>query len=131
MTRRNRNAESETRPVSDTGFSPQQILEMGQAASQLLGNPVYNLAHRIAVDDIINKWSTSGVQEVKLRESLWHELQAHGKAAQHLGSLVARAQEILQQQASEQGSQEAEYLDNQGFGAAPFGSSDNGEMKFQ
>lgn len=103
-------------PVNDTGFTPQQVMEMGQAASALLQNPVYNLAHRMACDELVDRWSSTSPQEVKTRESAWHELQAHGRAAQNLVSLVERAKELLERQGQEQTNQEGEYLDQQGFG---------------
>lgn len=130
MTRKHNGNGSGSQPENDSGFSPQQVLEMGQAAASLLQNPVYNLAHRIAVDEIINAWSTSKPQEVKTREALWAELQAHGRAAQHLGSLVGRAQELLQNQANQQEQEQAEYIDQQGFGSMPFGGPE-GEVNFQ
>ena len=82
----------------------------------------------MAVDELIERWSTTNPQEVKTRESLWYELQAHGKAAQRLGSLVQRAQVEVEKQGQEQTNQDAEYLDQQGFGYPPVGGA---EQPFQ
>lgn len=128
MTSKRSNGRSESSPDNDSGLSLQQVIEVGQAASHLLGNPVYNVAHRLCVDDLIARWSQTSPQEVKTRESLWHELQAHGRAAQQLGNLVERAKTVLESQQNEQNQSDAEYLDQQGFGYPPVGGA---EQPFQ
>lgn len=100
---------------SEAGLTPQQVMEMGGAASHLLQNPVYNVAHRMAVDEVIDLWSRTSPKEVNLRESLWHELQALGKASVRLSSMVSRAEELLERQANEPRRKRQEYEDEQGF----------------
>ena len=88
---------------------------MGEAASQALNNPIYQIAHKGAVDQAILEWSETSPKEREKRESLWHEVQAHGRAAQIMRGCIERAQQLMQKQTAEQNTQ-ADYLANQGFG---------------
>jgi hypothetical protein len=82
----------------------------------------------MAVDELINRWSTTTAQETKTRENAWHELQAHGRAAEHLASLVGRAQQLLESQSQSENQKENEYLNDQGFGYPPMNGA---EQPFQ
>lgn len=127
MTRKQGNGRSGRPPENDSGLSPQQMMEMGQAAAHLLQNPVYNVAHQLVIQEIQEKWATTSVQEVKLRESLWAEMQATAKAALRLSEMVERAKELVQRQADQQDHEAQEYFDNQGFGQPPM----SGDQQFQ
>jgi hypothetical protein len=115
MTSKQNTSKSNEQPVNDSGLSPQQVMEMGQAASQMLNAPIYNAVHSMAVNEIIEAWSTTAPKEVNRREDLWKDLQALGRVAQSTANLVARAEELLQRQNNQQQEQNQEYLNNQGF----------------
>ena len=119
MTREKSNAKPESSPANDLGLSPQQVMEAGQAAARLLNQPVYNLAHRAAIDEIIENWAQTQPKETNRRESLWHELQALARGSVRLASLVNRAEEMLERQASQGARDQQDNLDTQGFGVPP------------
>ena len=64
-------------------------------------------------------------EEVKKREALWAELQAHGRAAQHISALVDRARELVEAQGQTSMQDENEYMDQQGFGTFPEETADH------
>ena len=103
-------------PENDSGMPFQQILQMGQLASNQLNSPVYNFAHRMAIDQAIQEWAGSLPKEREKRESLYHEVQALGRVAQTMAGLVERAQQAAASQNEEQANSEKDYLDRQGFG---------------
>lgn len=111
-------------PEDDSGMNIQQVIQMGELASQALNNPIYQLAHRIAVDQAILEWSSTSPKEVQKREGLWHEIQAHGRAAEAMRGCIERAQQLIKEQSDQQNT-ERDYLDRQGFGFEPgFGQTD-------
>ena len=112
----NGKTESGRQPENDYGMPLQQIIAMGEHASQLLQSPVYNLAHRMSLDSVIQEWSACQPKEREKRESLWHELQALGRTAQTLAGMVERAQQAAHAQSESATQAENEYLDQQGFG---------------
>ena len=103
-------------PENDYGVPLQEILNMGQAAAQMLNSPIYNVAHQMAVQEIIAQWSATQPKEREKRESCWYELQAQGRAAQTMAGMVERAQQAQTAQSEGQANAEKEYLDRQGFG---------------
>ena len=42
-------------PANDSGLNLQEIIQMGELASQALNNPIYHMAHRMAVDQAIDR----------------------------------------------------------------------------
>lgn len=110
----NGNNSSGSGPVNDSGMPLQEIIKMGEGASQLLNNPIYQMAHRLAVDQAILEWSATSAKEKEKRDSLWHEVQAHGRAASVMQGMIERAQQVIQDQNQEY--QQSDYLDRQGFG---------------
>lgn len=128
MTRNTGNGKSGERPANDSGMSPQQVIEMGEIAARTLRSPAYNVAHRLAVNELIEKWSVTTPQEVKTRESIWYELQALGKAAGLMNLMVGRAQDLIEQQGQEAAQEQQEYYDTQGFGFPPM---DDASTPFQ
>ena len=102
----------------DLGYNTQQIMEIGEAAAQTLGSPIYNLVHRQAVDEILQEWAQTAPKETARREDLWREYQCLAKAAMRMQNHVARAQEVLENQSQEDRRRQDEYLDSQGFGFA-------------
>lgn len=110
------NSKSGNSPDNDSGMPIQQVIQMGEAAANLLENPIYNLAHRMAVNEAVEAWSQTQPKEREKRESLWAEVQALGRTAQTLGVMVERAKELVQKQAEQDFNKEQEYMDQQGFG---------------
>ena len=109
-------------PANDSGLNLQEIIQMGELASQALNNPIYHMAHRMAVDQAILEWSSTSAKEKEKRDSLWHEVQAHGRVAQHLHGFIERAQQVLAEQNRDP---EKDYRDRQGFGFEPnYGQQD-------
>ena len=91
-----------------------QIMEAGVEASKLLNSPIYQVAHRMSLDQVITEWSQTSPKEREKRESLYHELRALGSAAQILAGMVGQAQQASQQSA--RNDPQSQYLDKQGFG---------------
>jgi len=119
---------SENSPTNDGGLSIQQIMQAGEAASQLLNNPVYNMAHRLSVDQAIQLWSSTAPKEKEKREGHWQEVQALGRISMNMYSFVERAQQLAQEQGEAQFNQQQEYMDQQGFGEAPEGANGRGRF---
>ena len=103
-------------PENDYGVPLEQIIHMGEQAAQLLNSPVYNLSHRMALDQTIQEWAATQPKEREKRESLWFELQALGRVAQTMAGMVERAQQAAQARNEEQENADRYYLDRQGFG---------------
>ncbi len=97
-------------------LTKEKILELGEQAAQLLNSDVYNLAHQMAISQIENDWMGTSPKESLKRESLWHEAQAHGRAAQNLKALInaAQSQNLTDAQKAEQDL--LRYENYQGFG---------------
>lgn len=98
--------------------SVQEIMELGNQASHLLRNPVYNVAYNQRLQEYFARWLNSEPKEEKLRESLFHEARAMVVLTEDLAGMVNAAEELLareQEQNSPEG-RRREYEDNQGFG---------------
>jgi len=98
----------------DTGMSFEQIMEFGHAAAAALGSQVYQVANKIAVDQTIIDWVNTSPKEKEKRESLWHEVQAHGRSQAVMQGMVERAQQAIA--ARDASRPENRHLDEQGFG---------------
>lgn len=117
MSKSNGTAKPQSESSREGDFSVQgvqELIQMGQAAAHLLNNQVYQLAHQGSINDLINELVTSQPQEWKKRESLYHQIRAHGLAANQLALMVERATQLLQKQADAQTHNDE--LDRQGFG---------------
>ena len=107
---------SNNSPENDYGVPLEQIIHMGEEASRLLNSPIYNLSHRMSLDQTIQEWAATQPKEREKRESLWYELQALGRVAQTMAGMVERAQQAAQARNEEQENADRDYLDRQGFG---------------
>ena len=103
-------------PENDQGMDLNQVIQMGEQESQLLNSQIYNVAHRMAIDETIQAWAATSPKEREKRESLWAEVQAHGRAAMVLSGMVERAQQAMVKQSEQREVTENEFLDKQGFG---------------
>jgi hypothetical protein len=119
---------SENSPINDSGMPIQQIMQAGEGASQLLNSPIYNLAHRMSVDQTVQAWSSSAPKEREKREGHYQEIQALGRISMNMYSMVERAQQLIKEQGETQFKAQNEYLDQQGFGEPP-NNSGNGQFQ--
>lgn len=119
------NSHSGAQPQPDSSMqeqaekSAQEILELGQQASHLLQNPIYNTVYNLRLRELYEAWLNSTPKEEKYRESLYYEAKALINLTQDLGGLVADANELLAQE-QERNSPEGRrrnYEEQQGFGA--------------
>jgi len=107
-------------PEQEYEKSAQEIMTLGQQASHLLGNPVYNTLYNLKLQRLFGQWLNTIPKEERLRESLYHEARALVEMTSDLGSLVADAEQLLAEEAernSPEGRQRR-YQEQQGFGTA-------------
>lgn len=103
-----------------------EIIDLGYAAADALNSPMYQLANKIATDQIMMDWVNTEPKEVNKREALWQEMQAHGRINAVMHTYVERARQQLQAQRDEDSDQQR--LDEQGFGLQPgYGQVDDFE----
>ena len=98
----------------EKGHTYEEIMEMGHAAAAALNSPMYHIANKIAVDQAIVDWVNTSPKESQKRESLWHEVQAHGRINAVMQGAIERAQQVTA--AREAAKPENRHLDEQGFG---------------
>lgn len=109
---------AEQNASSPTGWSDEQMINVGQMAGEALGNPVFQVIHNLLKTKYYQEWRA-------LPEH--HTKEAAGLKARELalddviGTMVAmrdRAQDILtkRHEANSPQRQEQERLDTQGFG---------------
>tara|TARA_R110002020_G_scaffold42958_2_gene125297 strand:- start:7083 stop:7448 length:366 start_codon:yes stop_codon:yes gene_type:complete len=94
-------------------------LAQGQAASELLGNPVYNLVYQESMRNLHAQWLGTEPKEEKKRESLYWQARGLINVTEQMGGLVERAQEIMRRGQDGENGQPGgndDYLDMQGFG---------------
>ena len=102
-------------------FSPedvQRVIQVGEHASQMLGSPVYNLAYRNVVDQIVMEWMESSPKETMKRESLYNQVTGLMGVTEKLSVAVEEARVVLseQQAQNDPAAAQQEYTNNQGFG---------------
>jgi hypothetical protein len=85
----------------------------------MLRSPVYNIAHRMVLDEKIQAWAASQPKEREKRESLYYEVQALGMIAQTMAGMVERSIQVLNSSKEGPDRAEQDYLDRQGFGLGP------------
>jgi hypothetical protein len=98
--------------LDEASKSLSEIMELGARAAEALGNPIYALANKIAVDTAMMELVNTAPKEREKRESLWQEIQAHGRISDILHGCVERAETATMSQ-TDPGLQA---LDDQGFG---------------
>lgn len=113
-----KNAQPEGHSVPQSSETAQQILQVGEAAGQLLNSPVYQMAYRQLIDENYQEWLASTPKEERKRESLYHEARGLERITHKLTTAATEAQRILQEQQDKNNpeAQHKEYLNNQGFG---------------
>jgi ribosomal protein L22 len=96
----------------------QKILRIGEQASQLLNNPVYNMAYQQLLNVKFQEWMSSSPKEQAKREGLYTQAKGLVEVTELLASAVEDAQRV-QQDLNMQNDplrQQQEYADQQGFG---------------
>ena len=88
---------------------------MGEEASRLLDSPVYNLAHRSVIQGIQDEWMTTLAHEREKREGMYHRVQALAAVAEEMALMVARAQQISDDELSKERTLTLAYDENSGF----------------
>lgn len=111
--------ESSRLPENDSGQTLEAIVRAGEEASRMLRSPVYNIAHRMVLDEKIQAWAASQPKEREKRESLYYEVQALGMIAQTMAGMVERSIQVLNSSKEGPDRAEQDYLDRQGFGLGP------------
>jgi hypothetical protein len=98
--------------------STQEILALGQSASDLLGSPIFNTMYNLRLQEAFAEWLNSEPKEEKRRESLYYECKGLVDLTNRMEGLVQEANTLLAEQAEKQDPeyQQNEYLDEQGFG---------------
>lgn len=117
--RNNGSSESSKPPENDSGQTLAQIVRAGEEAARMLQSPVYNMAHRMVLDEKIQAWAASQPKEREKRESLYYEVQALGAIAQTMAGMVERSIQVLSSSTDGPDRAERDYLDRQGFGIDP------------
>lgn len=105
----------------DAQVTMSQILSAGQNASHLLNSPVYNVAHRLAVDQLIAQWVETHPKEREKRESLYHELRSFATVNQTLLGMIERAHQENEKLQNQQSQNDMNFLDEQGYGLNNYG----------
>ena len=95
----------------------QEILKTGEEAANLLNSPVYNEAHRMAMENLTEQWLGTTRQESQVREQLYQAAHGLGLAAQMLAVMVGEAQQINMTDEQRRNAEEQRYLEEQGFPA--------------
>jgi endo-alpha-1,4-polygalactosaminidase (GH114 family) len=93
-----------------------EVLVRGEEAARLLESPVYQLAHNMAIESVVEEWISTEEGETQKRESMWREIRALALTQDMLVALINQAQQqnLTQEQAAEQDLNR--YEDEQGFG---------------
>ena len=105
----------------DASLTPEQvrqIMELGQQASQLLGNPAYNTLYNTRIQKLFQEWLITKPKEVQRRESLYYQATGLIEITQDMVVAGEDALRIEREQAEQhsQTRQQNEYMDQQGFG---------------
>jgi hypothetical protein len=98
--------------------SVQEILALGEQASQLLNSPVYNVMYNLQLRNVFSQFLETSPKEVNKREGLYHEAQGLINLTEKMGGLVEEAQRVLREQEEKRDPRRAaaDYEDRQGFG---------------
>lgn len=97
--------------------SLQRVIQVGQAASELLGAPVFNLMYVMMMNRLTAESDATEPKEERKRESIHFQKRALEQMTQNMGDAVAEAQRVLQEQQNSKNPEDVkkEYLDGQGF----------------
>ena len=96
----------------------QQVMAMGEQASQLLNSPVYNMAYQRLLNQKFQQWLTTDPKEERKRESMYCQAQGLIEITELMAGAVEDAQRILseRQAQNDPNVQQQQYMDTQGFG---------------
>ena len=112
---RARGKKTSSQPPSPGSMTEDEILKYGEEAAQLLNAPVYNIAHKMALDSLVDSWLQTADNETQKRESLWLQAQLLGLTAGMLLEMVNAAQNINMSEEEKAEQDLNRFLDEQGF----------------
>lgn len=106
-----------TQPFSESEeLTPQETQELGKEAAELLSSPVMNRAYQMMVQNLVNQWLESEVDQKELRESLYHRARDLSQTVEMLGVMMNDAQQ-LNLSPQEKAEEDLNHYDElQGFG---------------
>ena len=122
MTRKHKSNPDNTNSqnLSQIKTQPQQpsaveILSQGEEASRLLDSPIYNLAHRSVIQGIQDEWMSTAPHEREKREGMYHRVRALASVAEEMALMVAKAQQITDDELQKERTLILAYDENSGF----------------
>ena len=92
-----------------------EILSQGEEASKLLDSPIYNLAHRSVVQNLQDEWAQTSPHETQKREGLYQRLQALSTVASEMAMMIAKAQNVEDDELTKERKLQLAYNENTGF----------------
>lgn len=112
------NGNGDMNSTNSSSADAQLVLQIGEKASQLLNNPVFQVAYKAMMDEYYVQWATSQPKESNKRDALYYEQRGLMRMTEKLQGAVEDAHEILQRQGQQTDpeTQQQDYYDQQGFG---------------
>lgn len=85
--------------MSETNYSFEQIVSIGQDAQSLLQNPVFGMAYATVLEDLQKRFFETEPGHTRTLEEIRREGNALAKVTQALSKAVTKAESVLAQQA--------------------------------
>lgn len=85
--------------MSETNYSFEQIVSIGQDAQSLLQNPVFGMAYAAVLEDLQKRFFETEPGHTRTLEEIRREGNALAKVTQALSKAVTKAESVLAQQA--------------------------------
>jgi hypothetical protein len=101
--------------MQEMQLTASEILMQGEEASRLLDSPIYNLAHRSVVQNLQDEWVGTSPHETAKREGLYQRVQAVSMVAAEMAMMIARAQNIEDDELANERKLQLAYDENTGF----------------
>lgn len=105
------------RLTGESSINAQDILQLGEDASRLLGSDVCQVMYQRQMWALFLQWLETVAKEREKREGLYNQAKGLQQMMHNLGAAVQDAQRILTEQQEQQSpdAQHQQYLDTQGF----------------
>lgn len=85
--------------MSETNYSFEQIVSIGQDAQSLLQNPVFGMAYATVLEDLQKRFFETEPGHTRTLEEIRREGNALAKVTQALSKAVTKAESVLAQNA--------------------------------
>ena len=121
MTRKSSNKNSSSSPdtsplrMPDVPPSAEELRRQGEAASQQLESPIYNLAHRSVIMNLQDEWMTTSPHETQKREGLYQQIRGLSAVAGEMAMMVNQAKQIEDDELAKERKLTVAYNENSGF----------------